>query len=174
MPGVVKIGYTERTVEERLQEANIGGTWSPPTNYTVEFAKFIKNAHKKERILHKLLDLFRINPNREFFRVPLETVRLYFDLMDGNDWSHDLPELETPTKKEDIYNSFLNEVIYPLNEEEINSVAWSEVASAFTHWKLERGSNRGDMTTLRKTLEDTYGKLNRGYWDSKFKLKFKM
>jgi hypothetical protein len=165
MPGLLKIGYTERTIEDRLQEANIGGTWCPPTSYEVELSKFVKDVQKKERILHKLLQEKRVHPGREFFRVPLETVRLFFDLMDGAEYK---PEL---CKKEDIYSSFLNEVIYPLEEEEVNFIDWGVIASAFSHWKTKRGSNRGDVMVLKKTMEEVFGKLEKGTWNSKFKLK---
>jgi hypothetical protein len=85
MPGIVKIGMTERIPEDRLSEANASDTWRPPTPYKIEFAKKVLDASRKEKILHTLLEEYtdRINSRREFFRVSPEKVRNFFDLMDG-------------------------------------------------------------------------------------------
>lgn len=88
MPGILKIGMTIRKPEIRLLEANMADTWRPPTPYKIEFAKKVYNFKEKEKTLHKLLEKYadRINPRREFFRVSIEDVRLFFDLMDGEQW----------------------------------------------------------------------------------------
>jgi hypothetical protein len=90
MPGILKIGMTERTPEIRLREANASDTWRPPTPYKIEFAKKVKNAIEKEKTLHILLEqyTFRINPRREFFNVSIEEVLKFFDLMDGEIWNN--------------------------------------------------------------------------------------
>jgi len=90
MPGILKIGMTERTPEIRLREANVSDTWRPPTPYKIEFAKKVKNAIEKEKTLHILLEqyTFRINPRREFFNVSIEEVLKFFDLMDGEIWNN--------------------------------------------------------------------------------------
>ena len=88
MTGILKIGMTERTPEIRLKEANMSDTWRPPTPYKIEFAKKVNNPKQKEKTLHILLSQYteRINPKREFFRVSLEEVKTFFDLMDGEFW----------------------------------------------------------------------------------------
>lgn len=88
MPGIVKIGMTDRTPEARLSEANASDTWRPPTPYKIEFAKKVLDASVKEKILHTLLEEYtdRINSRREFFRVSPEKVRIFVDLMDGEMW----------------------------------------------------------------------------------------
>lgn len=85
MPGLLKIGMTLRTPQERLKEANSSDTWRPPTNFIIEFAKRVHNPLQKERTLHKLLEQYdqRVNPKREFFEVNIATARLCFELMDG-------------------------------------------------------------------------------------------
>ena len=69
MPGILKVGVTERTPDLRLSEANSPDTWRPPTPYKIEFAKKVYNPKQKETTLHKLLSQYteRINPKREFF-----------------------------------------------------------------------------------------------------------
>jgi len=89
MPGILKVGMTERTPIIRLGEANASDTWRPPTPYKIEFAKKVSDASGKEKTLHTLLEQYtrRINPRREFFHVSLEEVRKFFDLMDGEMWA---------------------------------------------------------------------------------------
>jgi hypothetical protein len=96
MQGILKVGMTERTPEIRLGEANASDTWRPPTRYKIEFAKKVLDASGKEKTLHTLLEQYteRINPRREFFRVSLEEVRKFFDLMDGEMWAETCVEEE--------------------------------------------------------------------------------
>lgn len=82
MPGIYKIGRTKREMQVRLKEANASNTWKPPTPYKVVFAKKVKNM-EKETLLHKILSKYRVNPNREFFKVCIDEVKDLFDLMDG-------------------------------------------------------------------------------------------
>jgi hypothetical protein len=99
MPNIFKIGMTERTPDERLKEANMSDTWRPPTPYKLEFAKKVNDVKNKETILHKLLEKYtqRINPKREFFRVSIEEVQTFFELMDGEMYSE---IIESPKTKE--------------------------------------------------------------------------
>ena len=96
MPGILKIGMTERTPELRLNEANSSDTWRPPTPYKIVFAKKVLNPKQKETTLHTLLSQYteRINPQREFFRVSQEEVNTFFDLIDGELWFKTLEEEE--------------------------------------------------------------------------------
>lgn len=100
MPNILKIGTTERTPKERLKEANSPDTWKPPTPYKIEFAKKVKNPKEKETTLHKLLEQYteRINTRREFFKVSLEEIKIFFDLIDGEIYKED----EENKRNEDI------------------------------------------------------------------------
>ena len=103
MPGILKVGMTERTPEIRLNEANISDTWRPPTPYKIEFAKKVFNPKQKESVLHILLAQYteRINPKREFFLVSPEEVKTYFDLMDGELWIEEPKEKEEEKEEDD-------------------------------------------------------------------------
>ena len=92
MPGLLKIGMTLRTPQERLKEANSSDTWRPPTIFIIEFAKKVRDPLQKERTIHKLLEQYdqRVNPKREFFEVNTATARLCFELMDG-EWLAEEP-----------------------------------------------------------------------------------
>ena len=85
MPGILTIGMTENTPETTLIESNVSDIWRSPTPYKNELSKKVSNAYEKEQSLHILLEQFteRINPNGKFFRVSVEEVRKFFDLMDG-------------------------------------------------------------------------------------------
>ena len=103
MPGILKVGMTERTPEIRLNEANSSDTWRPPTPYKIEFAKKVLNPKQKETTLHNLLSQYteRINPKREFFRVSSEEVKTFFDLIDGDLWVKDPEEEEAEEEEEE-------------------------------------------------------------------------
>jgi hypothetical protein len=105
MPGILKVGMTERTPDERLKEANVSDTWRPPTPYKLEFAKKVNDVKNKEKTLHILLEQYinRIHPRREFFRVSQEEVRKFFDLMDGEMWTETSVE-EEEKDEEDIFS----------------------------------------------------------------------
>lgn len=103
MPGILKVGMTERTPEARLSEANASDTWRPPTPYKIEFAKKVSNPSQKEKTLHILMEQYteRIHPRREFFRISLEEVRKFFDLMDGEMWVESREENEEEEEEEE-------------------------------------------------------------------------
>jgi hypothetical protein len=104
MPGIVKIGMTERNPILRLAEANRPYTWSPPTPYVLEFAKHVKNPKKKEGHIHNFLGKVatRIHPRREFFRISTEIVRGIFDIIDGEMYAESThAEVVTEIEKDD-------------------------------------------------------------------------
>lgn len=91
--GILKVGMTERTPEERAKELFTTGVPSP---FKIEFAKRVKDPKGKEKTLHTLLEQYteRVWPLREFFHVSPEEVRKFFDLMDGEMWAETRKEEE--------------------------------------------------------------------------------
>ena len=65
MPGILKIGMTTRTVEERIAELN--GT-NLPTPFRLVLKYFSKRPQEDEAALHKRLEDYRISDSREFFK----------------------------------------------------------------------------------------------------------
>jgi hypothetical protein len=64
---VLKIGYTNRTVEERVREINSAtGVLIP---YGVRAMWIVKSAREVEAELHNLLAPFRVRQDREFFQM---------------------------------------------------------------------------------------------------------
>lgn len=138
MPGILKVGMTERTPDARLVEANVSDTWRPPTPYKIEFAKKVTNPSHKEKTLHTLLEQYteRIHPRREFFRVTPEEVQKLFDLMDGEMWV----EARHEEDEEDDGSSDTSQVVGQSNPK-----GCRDMAKCFTHGQQIRhkiGINR--------------------------------
>ena len=89
MPGLLKVGMTDRTPEIRALELFKTGV---PTPFKIEFAKKVLNPVQKETTLHNLLSKERINHRREFFSISLEKVKELFNLMDGDVWIREVSE----------------------------------------------------------------------------------
>jgi hypothetical protein len=129
MPGLLKIGMTERTPEERLDEANASDTWRPPTPYNIVISKKVNEPRKKEKILHEILKEYRVKLNREFFRVSVEKIFPLFDLMDG----------EYPNKETNNSVIFeLKDIKYPNTKQEVNiSVIFEQFTSKYIDIKSD-------------------------------------
>jgi hypothetical protein len=69
MPNLLKIGYTNRSLKERLKELESTGV---PGKFTVELHFEIENAVLFESLLHKTLHEYRFE--KEFFRTDIDTV----------------------------------------------------------------------------------------------------
>ena len=74
MPGVVKIGATDRDPEERLHEANESDT-RPPEAYRIAWAAEVDAPFIVEKRIHAAFAELRINPGREFFRITADEAR---------------------------------------------------------------------------------------------------
>ena len=70
MPGLIKIGRTERSVSERVGE--LSAATGVPTGFTVVKEYAVANSVEAERIIHERLSDFRVANNREFFKMEAE------------------------------------------------------------------------------------------------------
>ena len=66
MPGIVKIGITGGTVEERMRSLYSTGV---PLPFECYFALEVDDSSNIEKKLHHGLDDFRVNDSREFFEM---------------------------------------------------------------------------------------------------------
>jgi len=71
MPGLIKIGCTQRDSRARALELYKTGV---PTPFEVAFEVFSEDHKTLEDEIHTQLSAFRINGDREFFRYPLKDV----------------------------------------------------------------------------------------------------
>lgn len=74
MPGLVKIGLTNDSVEARLTQ--LSSHTGVPLAFECYFAAEVKAGARIEKTLHQLFAEARINPKREFFRLDPEKVVL--------------------------------------------------------------------------------------------------
>jgi S-DNA-T family DNA segregation ATPase FtsK/SpoIIIE len=70
MPGLVKIGRTDRSVSERVNE--LSSHTGVPTGFTVVKEYTVTNSTEAERIIHERLSAYRVSDNREFFKLEAE------------------------------------------------------------------------------------------------------
>jgi T5orf172 domain len=80
MPGLLKIGYTEKTVEERVKSLYSTGV---PMQFVIELKKYVYEPRKKEQYLHMLFTQYRCDKKREFFAIPLSLVKSEFHKIEG-------------------------------------------------------------------------------------------
>jgi hypothetical protein len=79
MPGLVKIGCTDRSIEERLRE--LSGGAGVPVPFECFLAVEVQNHFEVERAFHDAFGDRRLNPRREFFQLspdrPAAILRLF-------------------------------------------------------------------------------------------------
>lgn len=70
MPGLVKIGCTKRSPEERKRELS---RWTGiPLDFSVAYEIFSSDMKMLEKTIHKKLDSCRVNKNKEFFKCDID------------------------------------------------------------------------------------------------------
>lgn len=70
MAGLIKIGQTRRSPEERARE--LSQSTSIPADFVVEFEIFTLDRTKLEKIAHEKLAPYRFSKKREFFEIGVE------------------------------------------------------------------------------------------------------
>ncbi|WDG45683.1 GIY-YIG nuclease family protein [Pseudomonas chlororaphis] len=94
MPGVYKIGMTDRAPSQRVLE--LSGATAAPMPFTLLCFGEVDNALSVERELHQLFAAGRVSASREFFRVDYREIGEAFcgyvnhfcETMDGREHSH--------------------------------------------------------------------------------------
>lgn len=88
MPGLVKIGYT-LNLEQRMRELSTAS--GVPLPFECHYAAEVPDHVRIESLMHQLFSEHRINPRREFFRIPPEKAVIalqiggYKDVTPGDD-----------------------------------------------------------------------------------------
>lgn len=85
MPGIIKIGYTDRSPQQRCVELSRGSCL--PTPFTVLYYAEFENPRAVEREAHKFFAATRLNDRREFFRAPPERVMQFLRWVREAPWS---------------------------------------------------------------------------------------
>ena len=79
MPDIYKIGFTTKTADERASELFTTGV---PTPFEVEMEIPTNYPEEVEKLLHKVLNAFRVNGSREFFRVSMDFLINYLPALE--------------------------------------------------------------------------------------------
>lgn len=66
---MLKIGWTREHPQKRADDLHTSGI---PTPFIVEFIIITPEGYKCEKIIHEHLNTYRVNSNREFFKISLE------------------------------------------------------------------------------------------------------
>ena len=82
MPGIIKIGFTDNSVEQRMKELDKTAT---PIPFECYYAKRIEKAEFVEKKMHEAFDEFRIRDNREFFRMSPDQAKAALEIASGED-----------------------------------------------------------------------------------------
>ena len=78
-PGILKIGYTKKTPDERAKQISSATGVALP--YKVEWAYKCFNGETIEREVHHKLHSCRVNNNKEFFQISLEEAKEVINLI---------------------------------------------------------------------------------------------
>ena len=73
MPGILKIGKTERCPEERISE--LSSVTGIPTEFVLEYKVHVPDCDIAEKKVHEFLRTFRVSNNREFFKIGVDEVK---------------------------------------------------------------------------------------------------
>jgi hypothetical protein len=73
IPGQIKIGYTDLTLEKRAQQ--LSRSTGVPTPFIVEWAFHCFNGAQVEGEVHRYLEASRVSGNREFFDTSISEAR---------------------------------------------------------------------------------------------------
>jgi hypothetical protein len=104
---VYKIGFTQNDPHIRKNKLY---TTELPTPFKLEFAKKVLDYKIKEKQIHKILSKYRVNINREFFKLPLFEIKDIFELIDGE------PYIDTSiVAKKKINKNITDEIYEPCN-----------------------------------------------------------
>lgn len=103
MPGLVKIGMTERAeMDARLRELYTTGV---PVPFDCQYACKVKKSDctKIERALHTAFAPQRVNANREFFRIQVEQAKAILELFHHEDMTQEVAgEIANDLTPEDV------------------------------------------------------------------------
>lgn len=144
-----KIGFTKNDPLTRMAQLNTTGLLYP---FKLEFAKQVKNYQDKEKKLHLIFDKYRVNKNREFFKIELKEIKQLFDLIDGEWYKLNSPNKE-PTKPNIPNKETIKSICKASN---INPSSEKTSLTGFKHSIYSSTDGNTNIKTLVKNVEHTF------------------
>jgi hypothetical protein len=145
-PDYVFISGSTKTPIDRATELFSDGLLFP---FKVESAKTVNTLETKLVSLHKLLSKFgeRPNPDRDFFKIPADTVEHLFDLVDGENWVQPDPETS--------YSVLLEKVAMIMKNEnpKMNEFQLAKLKMRVTQILKQRNVNEPTLESVREAME---------------------
>ena len=148
MPGLVKIGYTYGSVENRVSD--LSSATGVPIAFQIEFQAECRDPESVERKVHISLSSKRFNASREYFSVSIkeashEIIKNADELIDSESYFEIKNEIE---RNKNLNISILNNLI----TERMSPKIWTEVP--VKHWRefvdLRTAKREGDKITIWK------------------------
>lgn len=99
MPGYIKIGFTNNSVEERLKQLDRTGV---PLPFEIYYACEVENAREDEKWLHNIFSDKRVRDGREFFRMDPEKVIIALKRIQKKDITPTFSLTATESEKKEI------------------------------------------------------------------------
>lgn len=94
MPGLLKIGFTQHSDTKR-RALELSKNTAVPLHFVVEFEQLLENPVQYERLIHARLSQYRLSPDKEFFRIDLDTAeRIIRKIVFGSEDSDIASELQ--------------------------------------------------------------------------------
>ncbi len=93
MPGIIKIGFTIKTIEERLKSLDNTSVVEP---FQLYYAGKVKNPKRVEGLIHELYKPYRIRSNREFFEVDPEDAKKVIQVAEASSDLYIASDADTP------------------------------------------------------------------------------
>ncbi len=146
MPGIVKIGKTERLPAVRARELFTTGV---PVPFKVEFAIFSTNADQLEATVHADLDDNRLSDVREFFRIEVEEAIIRILSAYSNDFCMEIVACDLVLEDDDLarYSAICGQHPFSIPRilQQISPSAWKAASSLYDAW-LSRRSIELDLS----------------------------
>lgn len=100
MPGLIKVGMTTRSVEERAEE--LSRATGVPTAFVVAYKVEVNDCESGEKYVHSVLEDkgYRVNKNREFFTAPLYVAVDAINEYKSSEGTYTEREDKTPAERE--------------------------------------------------------------------------
>jgi len=170
MPGYVKIGKTDTSLEQRIRE--LSTSTSIPLPFTCFYACTVKDALFVEHQLHDAFDDNRVNPRREFFQIAPERVVAALKLAEIEnitpkkefiDDKEDQQALHQARARRSVFKFSMVDI--PIGAELVFSRDENKKAKVIDDRAIEfDGAKTSLSTSAQKILGFDYGVAGTDYW----------